>query len=166
MHLIKKDGVTLAYEEINSGSPPMLFVHGWGCDHTVFAPQVEFFCRSHRLVSVDLRGHGESDAPHQDYTMAAFADDLAWLCRELALIKPIVVGHSMGGNVALELAARHPQTPASIVMIDSVIFPDQLFVMSWDRSRKHSEDQSILQHLNRHSYRYALRLMMKHGKRN
>lgn len=128
MHLLKKDGVTLAYEDINSGSPPMLFVHGWGCDHTVFAPQVEFFCLSHRLVSVDLRGHGESDAPHQDYTMAAFADDLAWLCRELALIKPIVVGHSMGGNVALELAARHPQTPASIVMIDSVILPDQLFV--------------------------------------
>ena len=63
MHLIKKDGVTLAYEDINSGSPPMLFVHGWGCDHTVFAPQVEFFCCSHRLISVDLRGHGESDAP-------------------------------------------------------------------------------------------------------
>jgi pimeloyl-ACP methyl ester carboxylesterase len=79
-------------------------------------------------VSVDLRGHGRSDAPHQDYTMAAFADDLAWLCAELALTKPIVVGHSMGGNVALELAARYPEIPASIVLIDSVILPRQSFL--------------------------------------
>jgi pimeloyl-ACP methyl ester carboxylesterase len=128
MQLIKKDGVTLAYEDIDRGSPPMLFVHGWGCDHTAFAPQAAFFSGSHRVVSVDLRGHGESDAPHQDYTMAAFADDLAWLCAELALIKPSVVGHSMGGNVALELAARHPEIPASIVLIDSVILPHQSFL--------------------------------------
>ena len=128
MHLIKKHGVTLAYEDSNPGSPPLLFVHGWGCDHTIFAAQAEFFSRSHRVVSVDLRGHGKSDAPHQDYTMAALADDLAWLCAELALIKPIVVGHSMGGNVALEFAAHHPGVPASIVLIDSVIFPHRSFL--------------------------------------
>ena len=57
--------------------------------------------------------------------MAAFADDLAWLCTELALVKPSVVGHSMGGNVALELAARYPGLLSSIVMIDSVMFPPQ-----------------------------------------
>jgi pimeloyl-ACP methyl ester carboxylesterase len=125
MHLIKKEGVTLAYQDIDPDSPPMLFVHGWDCDHTALAPQAEFFRRSHRVVSVDLRGHGKSDAPHQDYTMAAFADDLAWLCTELALTKPVVVGHSMGGNVALELAARYPEIPASIVLIDSLVLPRQ-----------------------------------------
>ena len=129
MHLIKKGGVTLAYEDINPGSPPMLFVHGWCCDHSVFAPQAEFFSRSHRVVSVDLRGHGRSDAPHQDYTMAVFADDIAWLCTELALNKPVVVGHSMGGNVALEFAApRYPEIPASIVLVDSVILPRKSFL--------------------------------------
>jgi pimeloyl-ACP methyl ester carboxylesterase len=131
MRLIKKEGVVLAYQDINPGSlgpPSMLFAHGWGCDHSAFAPQAEFFRRSHRVVSVDLRGHGKSDAPHQDYTMAAFADDLAWLCTELALSKPIVVGHSMGGNVALELAARYPETCASIVLIDSLVLPPRSVV--------------------------------------
>lgn len=129
---IKKDGVSLAYEEINrleinQNVSSILFVHGWGFDHTAFAPQASFFSRSHRIVSVDLRGHGKSDAPEQDYTMSAYADDLAWLCTELGLKKPVVVGHSMGGNVTLELAARHPEIPASIVMIDSVVFPSLEF---------------------------------------
>jgi hypothetical protein len=57
--------------------------------------------------------------------MATLADDLGWVCAELALTKPIVVGHSMGGNVVLELAARYPEIPASVVLIDSVILPHQ-----------------------------------------
>jgi pimeloyl-ACP methyl ester carboxylesterase len=127
MQLIKRNGVGLAYEEVNSGTPPIILIHGWSCDHTVFARQREFFSQSHHVVLVDLRGHGESDAPHQDYTMAGFADDLAWLCTELALVKPTVVGHSMGGNIALELAARRPELLSSIVLIDSVVFPSQAF---------------------------------------
>jgi pimeloyl-ACP methyl ester carboxylesterase len=128
MQFITRDGVSLTYKDTNADLPPMLFVHGYGCDHSVFAPQIEFFSSTHRVVAVDLRGHGESDAPHQDYTMAALADDLAWLSRQLGLLKPVVVGHSMGGNVTLELAARYPEIPASIVMIDSVMLPPQAFV--------------------------------------
>ncbi len=132
MQFIRKNGVSLAYEDINPGSPPVLFVHGWGCDHSIFSSQANYFSHSYRVVSVDLRGHGKSDAPLQDYTMAGYADDLAWLCGELALRKPIVVGHSMGGNVAMEFAARHPEIPASIILIDSVIFPHQAF-LQWLR---------------------------------
>jgi pimeloyl-ACP methyl ester carboxylesterase len=86
MRFIRKEGVTLAYKDTGRDSPPMLFVRGCGCDHTHFAPQAEFFGRSHRVASVDLLGHGRSDAPRQNYTMAAFADDLELLCNELGLI--------------------------------------------------------------------------------
>lgn len=58
MEALSRDGVRLAYWEQGSGSPPMLFVHGWCCDHTYFAPQVEHFAANHRAISVDLRGHG------------------------------------------------------------------------------------------------------------
>ena len=127
MQLIKRNGVGLAYEEMNSAAPPIILVHGWSCDHTVFATASKV---SQSIASCCIgrpSGPWQSDAPHQDYTMVAFADDLAWLCTELALVKPIVVGHSMGGNVALELAARRPELLSSIVLIDSVVFPSQSF---------------------------------------
>src|SRR5690349_2213512 len=101
MQYLSRDGVKLAYEEAGSGGPPILLVHGFGGDHTHFGPQVEFFQQTRRVVSVDRRGHGASDKPLQQYHIANFADDLAWLSNELGLYKPVVVGHSMGGAIAL-----------------------------------------------------------------
>jgi pimeloyl-ACP methyl ester carboxylesterase len=95
MQFGRKEGVTLGYKDTGRGSPPMLFLHGCGCDHTHFAREAEFFSCSHGIVSVDLHGHGSSDVPHQNYRTAVFAGDLAWLCSELGLTKPIVVGHSI-----------------------------------------------------------------------
>lgn len=128
MKFLKRDGVRLAYKDNDSGSSPILFVHGWGCDHSFLAPQAKHFKKSHRVITVDLRGHGKSDAPHQDYSMSVFAEDLAFLCTELSLKKPVVVGHSMGGNVALEFAAQYPDIPAAVVMIDSVVLPPKAFI--------------------------------------
>lgn len=121
MQFKHKEGVALAYEEKGTGRP-MVFLHGTGCDHTYFAPQVEYFAATHRVINVDLRGHGQSDAPHQDYTITLFAEDIAWLCNELGAKKPILVGHSMGANIALELAGRYQDVPASIIMLDPVMF--------------------------------------------
>jgi pimeloyl-ACP methyl ester carboxylesterase len=112
----------LCYEEAGEGEPPVFLVHGWCCDHTYLAPQFEHFAqRGHRVVAVDLRGHGESDKPHQSYSMQAFADDLAWMCRRLELVKPVVAGHSMGGIVAFDLAARYPDLPSAVVMLDAAV---------------------------------------------
>lgn len=118
MQKLQRDGVTLAYTEAGSGEPPVLLVHGWTCNHTYFQPQFEHFSRAHRTVAVDLRGHGESDKPQQEYTLDGFADDLAWLAGELGLRKPIVIGHSLGGAIVLALAQRHPDLPGAIVMVD------------------------------------------------
>jgi pimeloyl-ACP methyl ester carboxylesterase len=126
--MLNRDGVELFYAEAGSGEPPVLLVHGWTCDHTAMAPLFTYFRRSRRVVNVDLRGHGESDKPEQDYTMAAFADDLAWMCGQLNLEKPIVIGHSMGGVIAVNLAARYPDLPSAIVTLDSPIVPGQALV--------------------------------------
>ncbi|NMN96391.1 alpha/beta fold hydrolase [Antrihabitans stalactiti] len=123
MSTIDRNGVTLAYEDVGVGAPPMLFVHGAYCTRADFVSLVAHYRPQHRVIAVDLRGHGESDTPDQVYSVSAFADDLAWLCAQLGVHRPIVVGHSLGGQVALQLAADHPELPAAIVALDSTIAP-------------------------------------------
>jgi pimeloyl-ACP methyl ester carboxylesterase len=117
------DGVTLRYIETGTGEPPILFIHGWTCNRTNWRDQIPHFAKKHRVVAVDLRGHGESDKPDQDYTIEGFVDDVAWLIGKLGLERPVVVGHSMGGMIALNLVRRQPKLVSAIVMVDAPIVP-------------------------------------------
>jgi pimeloyl-ACP methyl ester carboxylesterase len=122
--LMDRDGVRLAHFEAGTAShssPPLVLVNGWTGDHGIFTPQLAHFSRTHRVVAVNLRGHGASDRPEQEYTMVGFADDVAWQCQQLRLEKPVIIGHSLGGAVALELSGRHPDLPSAMVMIDSIV---------------------------------------------
>lgn len=120
MPYLTRDGVKLYYEEAGSG-PAIVFVHGWCCDHTHFANQFQHFSSTHRVVSVDLRGHGVSDKPVEDYTMPLFADDVAFVLRQLGVEKAVAVGHSMGGNVISALASRHPDLVQAGIAVDSAL---------------------------------------------
>ncbi|MCJ2065499.1 alpha/beta hydrolase [Methylobacterium sp. J-088] len=123
---LTRDGTRLAHIEAGPTRPqghPLLLINGWTGDHGIFTPQIAHFARMRRVVAVNLRGHGASDAPEGDYTMEGFADDIAWQCRTLDLAKPVVIGHSLGGAVALELCGRHPDLATGLVMIDTIVLP-------------------------------------------
>jgi len=122
MKTLEHNGIKLAYDDTGSGGPTFVFVHGWTCDRSFFAAQAEYFSKNHRVVSVDLRGHGDSDKPEIEYPISAYAEDLAHIIKELNLGPVIAVGHSMGGLVVLQLAAMHPENVKAIVMIDPAPF--------------------------------------------
>jgi pimeloyl-ACP methyl ester carboxylesterase len=103
------DGI--AYEEAGSGDPPLVFVHGWCCDRTYFAPQFRYFAARQAVVALDLRGHGESSATAD--TTETFADNVRTVTA--ARPAPVVVGHSMGALVALACAARGAVRAAVLV---------------------------------------------------
>jgi len=106
-------------------------------------------------VSVDLRGHGESDKPQGPYPITAYVDDLAYVIAELGLGKVVAVGHSMGGITALQLAAAHPDRVAAIVMVDPApfVFPPELraaiegIVTAIEAGNQEPRRQFITQHL-------------------
>ncbi|MBL8577187.1 MAG: alpha/beta hydrolase [Mesorhizobium sp.] len=120
--LLERDGVTLACVDSGGSGRSVVLVHGWCCDRSFFRPQFDHLVAAgHRAIALDLRGHGESDAPHGAYSMEVFTDDVAWCLRQLAVDRPVVVGHSMGGIISFDLAARYPDLASAIVMIDSAV---------------------------------------------
>ena len=112
------DGLRLFYERAGSGEPELLFVHGWCCDHTAFQPQFDHFGQTHAVTALDLRGCGRSDRPETGYSIPDFADDLGRFCAEIGIAQPVIVGHSHGGMIGVELAARHPSVPRALVLVD------------------------------------------------
>jgi pimeloyl-ACP methyl ester carboxylesterase len=67
MSQVTRDGLSLYYEQEGRGDPPLLFIHGWCCDHTFFQPQVDYFKARHAVTTLDLRGCGHSDRPSYGY---------------------------------------------------------------------------------------------------
>src|ERR1700682_1367949 len=121
MATITHKGVKLAYEDRGTGTPPFVFIHGWTCNRSFFAPQAEHFEQQHRVVSLDLRVRGARERkkkPQGPYPISAYVDDIAFVIGELGLGKVVAVGHSMGGITVLELGAAHPDKVAAIVMVD------------------------------------------------
>jgi pimeloyl-ACP methyl ester carboxylesterase len=111
-------GVRLYYERAGSGSRELLFVPGWCCDHTAFRPQFDHFARTQSVTALDLRGVGASDTPDAGYSIPELADELAAFCGEVGIEKPVVVGHSLGGMIAVDLAARYAGLPSGLVLVD------------------------------------------------
>ena len=110
--------VRLYYERAGTGTPELLFISGWCCDHTAFQPQFDHFARTNAVTTFDLRGVGESDQPAGGYSIPELADDAVALCAELGIERPVVIGHSLGGMIAVELGARSPALPAALVLLD------------------------------------------------
>jgi pimeloyl-ACP methyl ester carboxylesterase len=118
MPYAQRDGLRLYYEREGSGEPELLFVHGWCCDHTFFGPQFSYFKSSYTTTTLDLRGCGRSDCPDEGYELPSLADDLAWFCAEVGISRPVVIGHSLGAMIAIEVAARYPSLVQAVVVDD------------------------------------------------
>jgi len=105
MPFLSHAGVSLRYDRAGAG-PAVLLIHAWTFNRTVWERQVLALRDRHTVVTVDLRGHGESSHPRTGYTVPAMAADLEHLVRALAVPRVALVGWSFGGLVALELTRR------------------------------------------------------------
>lgn len=121
------------------GSPhpvPFLLAHGLASNARMWdGVAARLNERGHTAVTVDLRGHGRSSKPVSPYAVSAVADDLAALVRGLGLERPVVAGQSWGGNVVIELAARHPGLTRGLVCVDGGWLEPSAAFPSWEACR-------------------------------
>jgi 3-oxoadipate enol-lactonase len=107
------------YYEITGNGPPLLLIHGLGSSSRDWEMQIEPFAREYQVITLDLRGHGQSGKPPGPYSIRMFAEDTAALVRTLDILPAHVVGISMGGMVAFELAVHFPQLLRSLTIVNS-----------------------------------------------
>jgi pimeloyl-ACP methyl ester carboxylesterase len=109
----------VAYVELNpEGQRTLVFIHGLGSYLKFWRYQLDVFAaQGYRVIAVDLPGYGKSDKPASfPYTMEAMADAVREVVHTLGIQKPVLVGHSMGGQTALSYAIRYPEEPGALVL--------------------------------------------------
>jgi pimeloyl-ACP methyl ester carboxylesterase len=111
----------LAVDDGGRGGLPVVFVHSLAGNSTHWAAQLQHLRPSRRAVALDLRGHGRSEAPgNGDHSIAGMAGDIGAVVDSLGLDQFVLVGHSMGGGVALVYAGAHPERVAGLLLVDPI----------------------------------------------
>ena len=108
-------GLKAHYETAGNGHPFVL-VHGGHLDSSSWHAQVAFFSRRYRIITYDLRGHGRSEIPAEDYSLGDCVGDLRQLFDLLGVEQAFLAGHSMGAYIALSFALAHPQSVRTLIL--------------------------------------------------
>ena len=130
-----RDGGEAHLVEMGEG-PALFLLHGASLSAEVWSYQLRDLSGGHRVIAMDLRGHGRSLAGEQGVTISAMAEDVAEVIADLGLERAVLVGHSMGGMVCLRLAREHPSLFGSSVGALALVSTSAglgLPVLSWSR---------------------------------
>jgi pimeloyl-ACP methyl ester carboxylesterase len=122
----KVNGINLYYEIHGAGRPLILLHGGLGSGET-FGPVLTQLAQRHQVITVDLQGHGRTADIDRPFDVRLLADDIAALIDHLGLKKPDLVGYSLGGGVAMHLAAKYPDKIRRLVAVSANIRPDAIY---------------------------------------
>jgi pimeloyl-ACP methyl ester carboxylesterase len=122
------DGVTLFYTHRGDGPVSLVFIHGWACNSGFWSAQMDALAPDYRVVALDLPGHGRSGADRGEWSLPGLGADVKTVADALGLRRVILVGHSMGGPVALEAARLMPDRVIGVVGVDTLHDAD----FKWD----------------------------------
>jgi len=117
---IKANGINISYALEGKG-PCLILIHGFSDNMTMWFKQVPRFARQYTVLAYDVRGHGQTETPQGEFSMALLAEDLNGLMAVLGIEKACIVGYSMGGRIALQFAMAHPEKVTGIVFANSGI---------------------------------------------
>ncbi len=112
-------GDRVAFRDVGTGPETLVLIHGMAGSSEAWREVIPQLSRRYRVVAPDLLGHGKSDKPRGDYSLGAFAAWLRDLLDELGVTQATIVGHSLGGGVAMQFVYQHPDYCQRLVLISS-----------------------------------------------
>jgi pimeloyl-ACP methyl ester carboxylesterase len=116
-------GHKVFYKVMGQGEPALVLVHCWNGNHTLWRYNAPQLAKKHKLVLVDILGHGKSDKPKVDYTLDFMAGGVAAAIKASGVNKPVLAGHSMGGPVSRTVIRNNPGLASGLILVDSAIYP-------------------------------------------
>lgn len=119
------DGVQIQYSVQGKGEPALVFVHCWSCDRNLWENQIPEFAKRHRVVTIDLPGHGQSGQGRKNWSVESYGDDVKTVVTKLDLKRVVLIGSSMGGPISLEATRRMPERVVAIVPVDTLLNVDE-----------------------------------------
>ncbi len=117
-HSVRLHGRDIAYV-VGGEGPTLMLIHGIGGDWRTWEPVLDGLARNHHVVAVDLPGHGGSAKGPGDYSLGALASALRDLGGALGLDRATVIGHSLGGGIAMQFAYQYPERCERLVLVSS-----------------------------------------------
>jgi 3-oxoadipate enol-lactonase len=122
--LKRNANVVIGYDDTEFGVEPIVLIHGFPLNRTMWNEQVAALRDRHRVITLDLRGHGESTLDEPVSSMEMMAEDVAALLDKLQVERPTIAALSMGGYVALAFHELYPQRMAGLVLADTRAYAD------------------------------------------
>ena len=134
---LKLGGLRFHYREWDGDGRPLVLLHGLASNCRIWDLVAPLLATSLKVYALDQRGHGESDSPDAGYDFDTVAEDLHAFLQMLDVGRPLLAGHSWGGNVALHYAASHPPMVSGLIFVDGgTIEVSRMPGMSWERAQR------------------------------
>lgn len=126
--MLNINNLNLSYDDVGEGNIPIIFLHGFPFDKSMWAKQLDFFATTNRVIAIDIRGFGKSTDETTPLSIDLFSDDLMVFMNQLNISKAIICGLSMGGFIALNAQARFPDRFEAIILCDTQCIADTIEV--------------------------------------
>jgi 3-oxoadipate enol-lactonase len=128
--MLNINNLNLSYDDVGEGNIPIIFLHGFPFDKSMWAKQLDFFATTNRVIAIDIRGFGKSTDETTPLSIDIFSDDLMVFMNQLNISKAIICGLSMGGFIALNAQARFPDRFEAIILCDTQCIADTIEIKS------------------------------------
>ena len=122
---IERNGIPISYTVCGEGDTTLLFVHGWCINKEYWEPQFNYFCPRYKVVAIDLPGFGQSGKNRTNWSFDEYAADIKSTIDKLQLKNVILIGHSMSGDIVLNVDNKYPDAVIGLVGVDNLHEPGE-----------------------------------------